>query len=256
MFDAYLLKMDELLKNIDTSKVPTHVAIIMDGNGRWAKQQGKHRVFGHQKGVSVLKEIIKASIQIGVKYLTLYTFSKENWNRPKDEVEALMDLLVQSIDNELNELKNNGVRLNVIGDLKSLPETVQNKLNVAIVSTAKNDKLILSLALSYSGRWEIINAANKIITEIKENKLSEIYVSESLFEKYLTTKSIPDPELLIRTGGELRISNFLLWQIAYTELFFTNILWPDFNTEIYYKAILSFQNRERRFGKTSEQLYK
>ena len=246
--------MEDLLKKIDTGKVPKHVAVIMDGNGRWAKRQGQHRVVGHQKGVSILKETIKASIRVGVKYLTLYTFSKENWNRPKNEVEALMSLLVQSIDNELEELKNNGVRLNIIGDLRSLPEPVQKKLNTAIQSTAKNDKLILSLALSYSGRWEILDATKKIVEDINAEKISADSLTEDLFSKYLTTTLLPDPELLIRTGGEIRISNFLLWQIAYSELYFTDILWPDFDTKAYYEAILSFQSRERRFGKTSEQL--
>ncbi len=242
--------------SVDTSlgHIPQHVAIIMDGNGRWAKQRGEQRVKGHQSGVLPIRGVVEAAAKIGIRYLTLYTFSIENWARPKDEVEALMILLANAIDNEIESMHKNGVRLNVIGDEASLPNEVQKKLQEARLLTAQNTGLMLTLALSYSARWEIVEAAKKYATDVLNNKTSIENITEDAFEQYLTTKGIPDPELLIRTSGEQRISNFLLWQLAYTELYFTDILWPDFGEEELIKAIADYQQRERRFGKISEQL--
>ena len=243
-----------LKTQIIPNKVPQHVAIIMDGNGRWAQQQGELRIFGHTNGVESVRSAITASVEIGVEFLTLYAFSTENWNRPKEEIDALMNLLVQSITQELDSMNEQGVKLETIGDIDNLPKSCQLALKDAIDKTKNNDKLTLILALSYSSRWEITNAITKIALQIEENKLSSNEINEDLISSYLSTSNFPDPELLIRTSGENRISNFLMWQLAYTELFFTDILWPDFDKECFYKAIIDFQKRERRFGKTTEQL--
>ena len=234
--------------------MPQHVAIIMDGNGRWAKQRGEQRVKGHQSGVRPIRDVVETAAKIRIKYLTLYAFSTENWARPKDEVDALMVLLANAIDSEINSLHKNNVRLNVIGDVVSLPTEVQKKLREACRFTAANNGLTLTLALSYSARWEILEAVKKCITEVQSGRLEVAALSESIFEQYLTTVGMPDPELLIRTSGEQRISNFLLWQAAYTELYFTDVLWPDFGEKDFMDAIIDFQQRERRFGKISEQL--
>jgi undecaprenyl diphosphate synthase len=246
--------MDSYKNKINIDKIPQHIAIIMDGNGRWAIQHGLDRVGGHHKGVDSVRNIAEAAAEIGVKYLTLYTFSTENWNRPKEEVEALMSLFVDTIVKELDTLNKNNIRLNAIGDLDSLPDENHVKLIETMEQTSKNNRMTLTLALSYSSRWEIINAVKQICKDIESGELKSTSISENVFERYLTTDGIPDPELLIRTSGELRISNYLLWQIAYSELYFTNVLWPDFNDEELYKAIVEYQDRERRFGMTSEQL--
>ena len=243
------------LKNkIISDKVPKHVAIIMDGNGRWAKQQGELRIFGHTNGVESVRSAITASGEIGVEFLTLYAFSTENWNRPKEEIDGLMDLLVHSITQELDSMNKQGVRLKTIGDIDNLPKSCQKALKDAIDKTKNNKKLTLILALSYSSRWEITNAISNIARKIEGNKLSSNEINEDLISSYLSTSDFPDPELLIRTSGENRISNFLMWQLAYTELFFTDILWPDFDKECFFEAIVDFQKRERRFGQTTEQL--
>jgi len=239
---------------LDITKLPKHVAIIMDGNGRWAKQKGKQRVFGHKKGGESVKKIVEAAGEIGVKYLTLYTFSTENWNRSEAEVNALMSLLVTMINREVKNLLENNVRLLAIGDLNRLPKNVRNKLNKAIEDTSKSTGLSLILALSYSSKWEIVEAVKNISKQVEEKKISIDNINENLITDCLTTNKYPDPELLIRTGGEFRISNFLLWQIAYSELFFTKKYWPEFEKEDFYQAILEYQTRERRFGKTSEQI--
>ena len=246
--------MSNLLERIKKDKVPRHVAIIMDGNGRWAKKNGKERIYGHQEGTKRVKDVIKASLMSGVDYLTLYTFSKENWKRPKKEVEYLMELLVKSIENNLSELHKEGIRLYIIGDIFNLPEKVKKGIHKAVDLTKNNTKLTLVMALNYGARWEIISAV-RTIAEMARDRVIEIdEIDESLFNNFLNTKGIPSPELLIRTSGELRISNFLLWQIAYTELYFTDKYWPEFGEEDFYKAILDYQKRERRFGKISEQL--
>ena len=239
---------------IKQDQVPEHVAIIMDGNGRWAQQKGELRIFGHTSGVESVREALSAAGEIGVKYLTLYAFSTENWNRPKEEVDALMDLLVKSISAEIESLHKNEVRLKTIGDISNLPLSCQNALKEAVEKTSNNKKVTLILALSYSSRWEITNAITKIAKEIEGNKLESGKINEDLISSYLSTAEYPDPELLIRTSGENRISNFLMWQMAYTELFFTDTLWPDFKKESFFEAIVDYQNRERRFGKTAEQL--
>ncbi len=243
-----------LEESINKQKLPRHIAIIMDGNGRWAKKKGNMRIFGHKNGVQAVREASEAAAELGVEYLTLYAFSTENWNRPRTEVDALMSLLVSTINAETKTLMKNNIRLQAIGELDSLPQTVQNKLNSAIEQTAENNRMTLVLALSYSARWEIVRAAKQIATDALENKLSLTDLDDNRFASYLTTTDIPDPELLIRTSGECRISNFLLWQIAYSELYFTDVLWPDFRKENLYEAIINFQQRERRFGKTSEQI--
>ncbi|MCF8233517.1 MAG: isoprenyl transferase [Bacteroidales bacterium] len=245
-----------LAEKIDKSKLPLHIAVIMDGNGRWALKQGKDRTFGHQNGVEAVRESSEAAAELGVKYLTLYAFSTENWKRPKYEIDALMKLLVQTIDQEIPTLNKNKIRLNAIGDLKSLPPDSSKRLEEAIEETSGNDRMTLTLALSYSSRWEIENAIKQIAHEVQTGKLQPRDIDCNLISRNLTTKDIPDPELLIRTSGEYRISNFLLWQIAYSELYFTNVLWPDFRKEDLYKAIMDYQCRERRFGKISEQLKK
>lgn len=246
--------MESLKEKINKDKLPKHIAIIMDGNGRWAIKHGLDRVGGHHKGVDSVRDIAEAAADLGIKYITLYTFSTENWSRPKDEVDALMSLFVETIVKELDTLNKNNIRLNAIGDLKSLPEENYRKLLDTIEKTSTNDRMTLTLAMSYSSRWEIINAVKEIATDVETGKLKSKDITESVFESYLSTYNIPDPELLIRTSGELRISNYLLWQIAYSELYFTDVLWPDFREEEFYKAIIEYQDRERRFGLTSEQL--
>jgi len=245
-----------LKDQINRDRLPQHIAIIMDGNGRWAKQHGKQRTFGHQNGVNAVREASESAAELGVRYLTLYAFSTENWNRPKYEIDALMQLLVESIDKETPTLNKNNIRLNTIGDIKSLPEKSYNQLLKTIKETAGNDRMTLTLALSYSSRWEITETVKLISSKIKNNELNIDDIDQQLISSYLNTSSMPDPELLIRTSGELRISNFLLWQIAYSELYFTPKLWPDFKKEDLYDAIIDYQNRERRFGKTSEQILK
>lgn len=242
------------LSKIDISKAPKHIAIIMDGNGRWAKKQGHERLYGHNFGVESVRETLKAAKQLKVQYLTMYAFSTENWNRPKDEVDGLMDLLVRSIAAEVGELMENGVRLMTIGDTEGLPEACRNELMEAIQQTKGNTEITLVLALNYSSRWEITNALQKVVKSVKASELTEEEITIEKIEEFLTTRGIPDPELLIRTSGEHRISNFLLWQIAYTEFHFTEVLWPDFREEDLFKAVLDYQSRERRFGMVSEQL--
>lgn len=226
----------------------------MDGNGRWAKQRGEHRVVGHQHGVTSVREAVEAAAEIGVQYLTLYAFSTENWNRPKEEVMALMQLLVSTINNEVKTLNENDIRLQAIGDLASLPPDCFAELKEAMNATASNKRMNLVLALSYSSRWEIINAVKQIAMDIEKAKLLPGDITENVFERYLCTAGFPEPELMIRTSGEHRISNFLLWQLSYAELYFTDKLWPDFRKEDLFEAIVDYQSRERRFGKTSEQL--
>lgn len=240
--------------NIDLQKVPQHIAIIMDGNGRWAKQQGENRIYGHYEGVNSVRDVVEAAGEVGVKYITLYAFSTENWNRPKEEVDALMELLVSTISAETPQLNKKNVRLQAIGNLNSLPPACLQELNESIEVTSKNTGLTLVLALSYSSKWELIDAVKHIASDAKNGNLNVDDISEKHIEQYLCTKHIPDPELMIRTSGEHRISNFLLWQLAYAEFYFTETLWPDFRKEDLYEAILNYQNRERRFGKTSEQL--
>jgi len=241
-------------EQIDQSRLPEHIAIIMDGNGRWAKNQGKFRVFGHESGVLSVKDIVEGCAEIGIKYLTVYAFSTENWNRPADEVNALMELLISTINQETKTLTKNNIRLNAIGDIQSLPQKCIEDLQSAMEKTAGNTRCTLTLALSYSSKWEIMEAAKKIATLVKEDKIGLEEINEELFSTQLTTRDIPDPELMIRTSGEHRISNFLLWQMAYTELYFTETLWPDFRREDLFEAIVDYQKRERRFGKISEQL--
>ncbi len=237
---------------IQKDRLPQHIAIIMDGNGRWAKQQGMARVFGHQRGAKTVREVTEACAELGVAYLTLYAFSTENWNRPKEEVDALMELLIESIEKETPTLMKNNIRLLTIGDTERLPELTREKFKRCLAQTADNTGLSLVLALSYSSRWEITEAVRKAVANgVKPEDITEDYVSS-----LMTTACIPDPDLLIRTSGELRISNFLLWQLAYSELYFTDVCWPAFTKEELYKAILDYQGRERRFGKTSEQVTK
>lgn len=242
------------LQSIDRKNVPQHIAIIMDGNGRWAKQQGENRIYGHYEGVHSVRDVVEGAGQIGVNYMTLYAFSTENWNRPKEEVDALMELLVSTITMETPELNKKNVRLQAIGNLNSLPHACLQELNESIALTSNNTGLTLILALSYSSKWEIVSAVKHIATEVKNGILEIENITEHLVEQYLCTKNIPDPELMIRTSGEHRISNFLLWQLAYAEFYFTEKFWPDFRKDDLYTAVLDYQNRERRFGKTSEQL--
>ncbi|MBK7183605.1 MAG: isoprenyl transferase [Bacteroidetes bacterium] len=243
-----------LKEKINLSKLPKHIAIIMDGNGRWAKQQGAERIYGHENGVKSVRDAVEAAAELGVEYLTLYAFSTENWNRPKEEVIALMQLLVHTINAETPTLNKNNIRLQAIGDLKSLPGDCYNELQEAIDATKNNTRTTLVLALSYSSRWEIVNAVKEIAAKIERKELSSSEISEETINQHLCTATIPEPELMIRTSGEHRISNFLLWQLAYAELYFTDKFWPDFKKEDFYEAIIDYQNRERRFGKTSEQL--
>jgi len=245
-----MLYKDKLIKD----KIPKHIAIIMDGNGRWAAQFGNERTFGHEHGVEAVRSVVEGAGEIGVEFLTLYAFSTENWSRPKLEVDALMGLLVQSISDETDELLKSNVRLRVIGDVLSLPQNVQEKLEWSIAKLNDCTGLTLVLALSYSSKWEIVEAVKHIAEEVKNGKLELSDIDYDLMNGYLNTSNMPDPELLIRTSGECRISNFLLWQIAYSELYFTPKLWPDFRKEDLFEAIYDYQNRERRFGRTSEQL--
>jgi len=244
----------ELISKIDVTKLPKHLAVIMDGNGRWAKQQGMARVFGHRNGVKAVRDTTEASAELGIEYLTLYAFSTENWNRPALEVNALMRLLVDTLSKEVETLNKNNIRLEAIGDLEKLPKKSQQALQKGIEDTKNNSRMTLILALNYSARWEIVEATKNIAKDVRSGKMDIDAITDSTFENYLTTKNYPDPELMIRTSGEHRISNYLLWQIAYTELYFTDVLWPDFRKEHLYKALIDFQNRERRFGKISEQL--
>jgi len=243
-----------ILGKIDKEKLPKHVAIIMDGNGRWASKQGHDRVFGHHKGVDAVRETAEAAAALGIKYLTLYTFSTENWKRPKGEVDALMHLFVETIEKEIPTLNKNNIRLSAIGDIESLPDQNKVKLSSTMTQTAHNDKMVLTLAMSYSGRWDILQAIKKMMAKYSPEQLAHEEITDAFFSSFLDTADMPEPELLIRTSGEQRISNFLLWQIAYSELYFTPKLWPDFGKEDLYAAILDYQNRERRFGLISEQL--
>lgn len=242
------------LSDIDKTKLPRHIAIIMDGNGRWAKQKGKHRIFGHRQGVTAVREVTEAAAEIGIPFLTLYAFSTENWNRPKAEVNALMGLLISTIHKEVKTLNKNKIRLRAIGNLKSLPYKCYRELSNAIQKTSGNTRLTLVLALSYSSKWEIVDAVKRISEKVCKKEISLGDINEKIFESHLNTNGIPDPELLIRTSGEQRISNFLLWQIAYAELYFTEKLWPDFRKNDLYEALAEYQSRERRFGKISEQV--
>ena len=239
---------------IQQDRIPRHVAIIMDGNGRWAKRQGLARMFGHRQGVETVHTITEAAAELGIEYLTLYAFSTENWNRPKEEVDALMSLLVDTIAKETPTLMKNNIRLSTIGDLSRLPNNAQQKFLACMQETSANTGLNLVLALSYSARWEIIRAAQEIAAAVQKGDLLLEEVNEEVLSAHMTTAHMPDPDLLIRTSGELRISNFLLWQLAYSELYFTDCLWPEFTAEEFYRAIVDYQRRERRFGKTSEQI--
>lgn len=243
-----------LIESVNKKNVPSHIAIIMDGNGRWAKQRGTQRIFGHRNGVSAVRAAIEASAELGVKYLTLYAFSTENWNRPKIEVDALMSLLINTINTETETLIKNNIALKTIGDTQSLPKAVQKKLNEVIERTSISTGLTVILALSYSSRWEITRAVRNLVQDFSNKKIAVEDINEEKLSSYMTTSGIPDPELIIRTSGEYRISNFLLWQLAYSELYFTATLWPDFDKEELYKAVIDYQKRERRFGKISEQL--
>jgi len=243
-----------LLQQIDRDKLPEHVAIIMDGNGRWAKEKGNMRIFGHKNGVSAVRDVVEGAVELGIKYLTLYAFSTENWNRPKLEVSALMELMVSTMSSETKKLMDNGIRLNAIGDLTSLPQKVYKKLQVSMAETSNNKGLTLTLALSYSSRWEITNAVRQLVQKAEHGELKSEEINEQLVSANLNTAEMPDPELMIRTGGEFRISNYLLWQLAYAELYFTPKLWPDFRKEDLFHALIDYQKRERRFGMISEQL--
>lgn len=243
--------MKELL---DKQNIPQHIAIIMDGNGRWAQQKGAMRIFGHRNALTAVRESIEIATEIGVKYLTLYAFSTENWSRPQEEVNALMEILINSITDEVPTMMKNNIRLSSIGDIQSLPKNAQKKLAEAAEMTGGNSGLTVFLALSYSGRWEIEKAVKDIVKEVVEGKLSIEAINQQVIADHLDTKNVPDPELLIRTSGEVRISNFLLWQLAYTELYFTEVLWPDFRKEHLLEAVLDYQKRERRFGKTGAQI--
>lgn len=247
-------KLQQELKK--SGEIPKHIAIIMDGNGRWAKKRGLPRVAGHKRGVDTVKDIVEACAEIGVKFLTLYTFSTENWKRPKDEVSTLMRLLLNSLKNRVDELCENDIKLTTIGDTDALPYEVQKQLKADIERTKNNKKMVLNLALSYSGRWEILEAVKKISRAVEKGDIKADEINEQLFSKFLTTKDLPDPDLVIRTSGEFRVSNFLLWQIAYSEFVITDIYWPDFNRHHLYESIRAFQKRERRFGKVSEQIKK
>ena len=241
-------------EQIDKERLPSHIAIIMDGNGRWAKMRGRLRPFGHRHGVNSVREVSEAAAEIGVDFLTLYAFSTENWNRPRSEVNALMSLLVQTIHKEMKTLFDNKIKLHAIGDLDALPGKIHRELNEAIQETANHDRMCLTLALSYSSRWEITKALKSIAQSVRDGELDPDSIDQNYINDRLTTTGLPDPELLIRTSGEYRISNFLLWQIAYTELYFSKKFWPDFKKEDLYEAIVDFQKRERRFGKISEQI--
>ena len=241
-------------QQIDVNNLPRHIAVIMDGNGRWAKNQGAARVFGHKNAVKAVRDTVESCAELGIGYLTLYAFSTENWSRPKDEINALMQLLVSTIRGETQTLIKNNIRLKCIGNIENLPKVCQRELREAIDITSQNTGLTVVLALSYSGRWEILEATRHIAADVEKGKLQVSEITDETFAHYLNTKDIPDPELLIRTSGEMRISNFLLWQIAYSELYMPDVLWPDFRREHLYEAILAYQKRERRFGRISEQV--
>jgi undecaprenyl diphosphate synthase len=246
--------MASLKEDIDLNRLPQHVAVIMDGNGRWAKEHGQPRIFGHRNGVKAVRETTEAAAEIGVKWLTLYAFSTENWNRPQFEVGALMTLLVETLRKEIETLNKNNIRLQAIGDLSKLPAKTYKALLEGIDNTSSNDRMTLTLALFFSARWEITSASREIAIAVKQGQLEPDQITEDAFGSYLSTAHMPDPELLIRTSGECRISNYLLWQIAYSELYFTKVFWPDFRKEDFYEALIDYQHRERRFGKTSEQV--
>ncbi len=246
--------MPALLEQIDKKRLPKHVAIIMDGNGRWAKEKGYDRLYGHFHGVESVRNIVEGAAELGIEYLTLYAFSTENWDRPEYEVIGLMELLVDTIKKETPELKKNNIRVHVIGDIKMLPENARNELLEVLAETKNNTGLNLIMALSYSSRWELVNAVKNIAFDVKAGKIDPTSITQDTLQAYLTTSEFPDPELMIRTSGEYRISNFLLYQLAYAELYFTNVRWPDFRKENFYEAIIDYQHRERRFGKTSDQL--
>jgi undecaprenyl diphosphate synthase len=246
---------EELKEKIDLTRVPNHIAIIMDGNGRWAKEKGHDRLYGHYHGVESVRNILEGCADLNIRYLTLYAFSTENWERPKDEVEGLMELLVDTIRKEVETLNKNNIKLHVIGDIDTLPAYARNELEEALAETSQNNKFNLILALSYSSRWELVNAVKNIAMDVKQGKLQPEEISQDTLQSYLSTSEFPDPELMIRTSGEYRISNFLLYQLAYAELYFTSTRWPDFRKENLYEAIIDFQNRRRRFGKTDEQLH-
>ena len=248
-----LTDFQEELKN--KGDIPNHIAIIMDGNGRWAKKRGLPRVAGHRRGVETVREIVEVCAEIGVKYLTLYTFSTENWKRPKDEVSTLMRLLLKSLKDRLDELDKNDIKLTCIGNIESLPTVVQKQLNEDIERTKNNKRMTLNLALSYSGRWELLEAIRSISSEVAEGKLNPNNITEKIISDHLTTKNMPEPELIIRTSGEFRVSNFLLWQIAYSEFVILDVYWPDFSQQHLFDAINQYQKRERRFGKVSEQIH-
>ena len=249
MFSTMSLK-----EKIDIEKLPRHIAIIMDGNGRWAKEKGEDRLFGHFHGVESVRNIVEGCAELGIEYLTLYAFSTENWDRPEDEVQGLMELLVDTIRQEVATLNKNNIRLHVIGNIEMLPASAKKELHDAIGETKNNSGLNLVMALSYSSRWELVNAVQKIASDVEAGNLNAENVTSDTLQKYLCTANFPDPELMIRTSGEFRISNFLLYQLAYAELYFTDTLWPDFRKENLYEAILDYQGRERRFGKTGDQL--
>lgn len=244
----------KLLENINRNNVPRHIAIIMDGNGRWAKKRGMRRTFGHQNAIKAVRDAIEACDDLGIPYLTLYAFSSENWSRPLEEVSFLMSLLVKSLKKELDELNKNNIKLNTIGHLEKLPEKVKKELNSVIDATQNNTKAVLTLALSYGSKDEILSAVKGIAQDVKQGSLNIEDISEEVFSSHLYTNDLPDIDLMIRTSGETRISNFLLWQIAYAELYFTPVLWPDFRKKDLYQAVLNYQSRERRFGKTGEQI--
>jgi undecaprenyl diphosphate synthase len=246
--------MDSLKDQLDMSRLPQHIAIIMDGNGRWAKEQGQDRLYGHFHGVESVRNIVEGCAELGVKFLTLYAFSTENWDRPVEEVTGLMELLVDNIRKETSTLKKNNIRLHVIGDINMLPEYARKELKESVSELELNTGLNVIMALSYSSRWEIVNAIKNIAADVKTGKLQPFEIDQDTIKDYLTTREFPDPELMIRTSGEYRISNFLLYQLAYAELYFTNVRWPDFRKENLYEAIMDYQNRERRFGKTGEQI--
>ena len=245
-----------LQEKIDINNLPKHVAVIMDGNGRWAKKKGGLRIFGHQNAITAVRDTVEAAAELGIEYLTLYAFSTENWSRPRMEVNALMQLLVTTIRKETATLTKNNIRLKAIGDLESLPAACRKELTEAMALTESNTRMTLVLALSYSGRWDITQAVKAIGQDLEKGELKAADIREETISNYLSTRDMPDPELLIRTSGEQRISNFLLWQLAYSELYITDLLWPDFRRQHFYEALLSFQRRERRFGKISEQLTK
>lgn len=244
----------DLLSNVDKNRLPKHIAIIMDGNGRWAKEQGQDRLFGHYQGVESVRDIVEGCAELGVGYLTLYAFSTENWDRPQYEVIGLMELLVKTVRGEVESLNKNNIRLHVIGDINMLPDYAQKELGEALQITKENTGLQLIMALSYSGRWELLNAVKNIAYEVQKGRLNVEEIDQDTLQKYLTTSEFPDPELMIRTSGEYRISNFLLYQLAYAELYFTQVRWPDFRKQNLYEALIDYQNRERRFGKTGEQV--